>query len=98
MHPSAALATAQICIGFLPGLPVALQDPLHSPGIFWKEIVRVGNTQKIITTTGQNTFDEVVSVRKCSQPNERLRQLLDILKAKHKPFKKIKSVVHKPPS
>lgn len=63
----------------------------------WKEIVRIGSTQKIITTTGQNTFDEVISVRKCSQPSEQLKQLFDILKVKHKPFKKIKSVVLKPP-
>lgn len=63
----------------------------------WKEIVRIGNTQKMVTTSGQNTFDQVVTVRKCSEPNENLKKILDILKAKHRPFKKIKSVVHKPP-
>lgn len=63
----------------------------------WKEIVRIGNTQKIITTSGQNTFDQITSVRKCSEPSEQLKKLFDILKAKYKPFKKIKYVVHKPP-
>ena len=62
----------------------------------WQEIVRIANTQKIITTSGQNTFDKIISVRKCSEPNQKHKQLLDILKAKHKPFKKLKSVVHKP--
>ena len=61
----------------------------------WPEIVRIGNTQKVITTTGSNTFDKKVSVRKCSQPNEKLKAIYDILKANYKPFKKRKSVVHK---
>ena len=63
----------------------------------WQEIVRIGNTQKMITTSGQNTFDQIISVRKCSEPEPKLKQILDILKAKPRPFKKIKSVVHKPP-
>jgi len=61
----------------------------------WSEIVRIGNTQKVITTTGTNTFDKMVTVRKCSQPNEKLKTIYDILKANYKPFKKRKSVVHK---
>lgn len=73
------------------------QFKAHQINSSWQEIVRIGNTQKIITTSGQNTFDEIISVRKCSEPNDQLKQLLDILKAKHKPFKKLKSVVHKPP-
>ena len=62
-----------------------------------QEIVRIGNTQKMVTTSGQNTFDQVVTVRKCSEHNENQKKILDIIKAKHRPFKKIKSVVHKPP-
>lgn len=61
----------------------------------WKEIVRIGNTQKVITTTGTNTFDRTVVVRKCSQPNANLAAIYDILKSKYKPFIKRKSVVHK---
>lgn len=61
----------------------------------WTEIIRIGNTQKIITTTGQNTFDKKVSIRKCSEPGEKLKQLFDILKMPPRPFKKRKSVVHK---
>ena len=70
---------------------------LKSHGInhSWTEIVRIGNTQKIITTSGQNTFDKTVTVRKCTQPNEKLSQLLGLLKIPPKPFGKRKSVVHK---
>ena len=41
----------------------------HNINSCWSEIVRIGNTQKVITTTGTNTFDKMVTVRKCSQPN-----------------------------
>jgi transposase len=61
----------------------------------WSEIVRIANTQKVITTTGQNTFDKLVSIRKCSIPNKNLQIIYDILQCKHQPFRKRKSVVHK---
>ena len=61
----------------------------------WSEIVRIGNTQKMITTTGTNTFDKTVSIRKCSQPNEKLKTIYNILNANYRPFRKRKSVVHK---
>ena len=40
----------------------------------WQEIVRIGNTQKIITTHGINAAGVVIGVRKCSEPNEQLYQ------------------------
>jgi len=67
----------------------------HKINRCWSEIVRIGNTQKVVTTTGTNTFDKTVTVRKCSQPNEKLKAIYDILKTNYKPFKKRKSVVHK---
>lgn len=62
----------------------------------WTEIVRIGNTQKMITTTGQNATGKIISVRKCSQPTEKLKKVYEILEIKHKAFHKRKSVVHKP--
>jgi transposase len=67
----------------------------HQINSNWTEIVRIANTQKVITTTGQNTFDRKVSIRKCSMPNKNLQHILDKLKLKHQPFRKRKSVVHK---
>jgi len=61
----------------------------------WKEIVRIGNTQKVITTSGTNTYDKTITVRKCSLPNNALKRIQDILKIDHRPFVKKKSVVHK---
>ena len=44
----------------------------HNINSSWQEIIRIGNTQKIITTTGTNTAGVAISVRKCSEPNEQL--------------------------
>ncbi|KEO73046.1 IS1634 family transposase [Anditalea andensis] len=62
----------------------------------WKEIVRIGNTQKVITTSGINTYDKTITTRKCTVPNRNLKEIYDILQTKHRPFTKRKSVVHKP--
>jgi transposase len=76
-----------------------IRHQLKAKGICndWREITRIANTQKIITTSGQNTFDTIIEVRKCSEPNDNLKEIYDILNIKHKPFRKQKSVVHKPP-
>ncbi len=62
----------------------------------WKEIVRIGNTQKVITTSGYNKANKEIIVRKCSLPEIKLRKLHAALNIKQRPFTKLKSVVHKP--
>ena len=59
----------------------------------WREIVRIGNTQKVITTSGTNTYDKIITTRKCSQSNDNLKNIYKVLKTKHQPFTKRKSVV-----
>ena len=61
----------------------------------WSEIVRIANTQKIVTTSGQNAYDKIVTVRKCTQPIEKLKHIYQALNIHPRPFKKQKSVVHK---
>ena len=61
----------------------------------WREIVRTMNTQKAVTTLAQNIQDEVIIIRRCSEPNQNVRKLYDALKYKYAPFVKRKSVVHK---
>ena len=99
-HRNDASTMAHLHLGILAyWLVNTIRHQLKGQGINsgWQEIVRIGNTQKMITTSGQNTFDQVVTVRKCSEPDENLKKILEILKAKYRPFKKTKSVVHKPP-
>ncbi len=67
----------------------------HGINSNWQEIVRIGNTQKIITTQGTNSAGIIIGIRKCSEPGEQLRNIQSILLLKPKPFTKRKSVVHK---
>lgn len=68
------------------------KEGIHSG---WREIVRTMNTQKAVTTLAQNTDDEIIMIRRCSEPNQSVRKLYDALKYKYAPFVKKKSVVHK---
>ena len=70
---------------------------LKKNGIYsgWREIVHIMNTQKAITTLAQNHVEEVIKIRLCSKPNQKLIQLHDALKYKYATIKKKKSVVHK---
>ncbi len=61
----------------------------------WREIVRTMNTQKAVTTTAQNADDQAITIRRCSEPNPKVRAIYDALKYKNAPFIKRKSVVHK---
>jgi hypothetical protein len=68
------------------------KEGIHSG---WREIVRTMNTQKAVTTLAQNNHEEVIMIRRCSEPNQQVRKLYDALKYKYAPFIKRKSVVHK---
>lgn len=61
----------------------------------WSEIVRIGNTQKIVETIGQNTYNKYIQIKRCTDPNEGLKKIYDALCIKHHPYTKRKSVVHK---
>jgi transposase len=68
------------------------QEGIHSS---WREIIRTMNTQKAVTTLAQNNHEEVIMIRRCSEPSQPVRKLYDALKYKYAPFVKRKSVVHK---
>lgn len=61
----------------------------------WQEIIRITNTQKLVTTSGQNTFDEIISVRRCTEPQPKVKEIYHALGFRNYPFVKRKSVVHK---
>ncbi len=60
-----------------------------------KEIVRITNTQKAVTSLALNHVEEVIKRQHCSVPNQKTIQLYDALKFKYAPFRKKKSVAHK---
>lgn len=59
----------------------------------WKEIVRIMNTQKCITTTIGNIDGHKISIRKCTEPTQKVKQIYDIMGYKTVPFYRKKSVV-----
>ncbi len=98
-HKSDAGTLAHLHLGLLAYWIVnTVRCKLKAHGIInqWNEIVRIGSTQKIITTHGTNTAGIVIGVRKCSEPCEQLKNIQSILLMKPKPFTKRKSEVHKP--
>jgi transposase len=97
-HKSDAGTLAHLHLGILAyWLVNTIRCKLKANGInsHWPEIVRIGNTQKIITTHGTNRAGYLIGIRKCSDPPEELKKIQSILLIKHKPFTKRKSVVHK---
>jgi len=63
--------------------------------IDWKEIVRIANTQKMITTTAKNINQNNVYIRKCSEPEAKIKIIYSALNYKSKPKIKQKFVVLK---
>lgn len=37
------------------------------------------NTQKVVTTTAQNDLENIISIRKCSDPNQNVKKIYDPL-------------------
>lgn len=98
-HKKDASTLAHLNLGLLAyWLVNTIRQKLKAQGInhSWKEIIRIGNTQKVITTSGTNMADHIVEVRKCSEPNANLKVLIQALNIKSRPFTKLKSVVHRP--
>jgi hypothetical protein len=59
----------------------------------WREIVRIMNTQKCVTTSVENIKDEIVSIRQCTEPNKQVNRIYDLMNYKHYPFTRKKSAV-----
>lgn len=61
----------------------------------WREIVRIMSTHKMVTTSVVNTDNELIEIRKCSEPEKRVRDIYRLLGYDTRPFikKRRKSVV-----
>lgn len=62
----------------------------------WLDIVRIMNTQKIVTATMENEYDQQIIIRQCSEPAEEVTKIYTALQYKSKPFTRRKSVVPLP--
>ena len=59
----------------------------------WRNIVRIMNTQKEVTTTMKCESGETIMIKKCSTPTAEAKQIYDALGYKHNPYFMKKSVV-----
>jgi hypothetical protein len=59
----------------------------------WRELVRIMNTHKCVTTSVTNDKGQRISVRCCSKPETKVTLLYDALKMKHAPFMHKKTVL-----
>jgi len=98
-HKSDEATQAHLHLGLLAYWVVnTVRYKLKQSGINWqwREIVRQMNTQKCVTTVVQNTREQWISIRKCSEPEDKVMRIYDALKYKYAPFIRKKSVVPKP--
>ena len=61
----------------------------------WKEVLRIANTQKLVTTAIKDDQENNIVIKKCSEPNTKLQEIYKALKYKPKPFGMKKFVVPK---
>lgn len=95
-HKTDEATMAHLHLGLLAyQLASTLRFQLKQQGITheWKEIVRIMNTQKMVTTNLVNTDDERISIRKCSTPEPKVQAIYKALGYEQKPFIRRKSVV-----
>ncbi len=95
-HKTDAAAMAHLHLGLLAYWVVnTIRHQLKQKGIKneWKDIVRMMNTQKLVTTTMENDCNQQILIRQCSEPEEQVKKIYEALKYKTKPFNKTKSVV-----
>jgi hypothetical protein len=74
---------------------VRYQLKQHETNFQWREIVRIMNTQKAVTTVSQNRYDQVIISIRTSDPSPKVQDIYDRLRYKAKPYSKRKFVVHK---
>jgi len=67
----------------------------HNIRCDWREIRRIMNTQKVVTTCVENDKNQIIRIRKCSKPTEKVKLIYDALQYKYAPFVRKKSVVNK---
>jgi hypothetical protein len=58
----------------------------------WRDLVRIMNTQKIVTTTMTDEYGQQITIRQCSEPTQEVNAIYNALCFKPKPFSRKKSV------
>lgn len=61
----------------------------------WQEIMRIANTQKLVTTEIKDVLENTIEIKKCSEPSQKLKEIYLVLNYKKQPFVRKKFVVPK---
>ena len=95
-HKTDAAAMAHLHLGLLAYCVVnTIRYQLKQKGIKneWRDIVRIMNAQKLVTTTMENDCQQQIIIRQYSEPTEDVKEIYNALKYKTKSFSRQKSVV-----
>ena len=95
-HKTDTASMAHLHLGLLAYTIVnTIRHQLKGQGINneWRDIVRMMNTQKMVTTTMINQYQQKIIIRQCSEPNANVDKIYRALGYKFKPFKQRKFVV-----
>jgi DDE family transposase len=95
-HKTDAASMAHLHLGLLAYWVVnTIRYQLKQQGINneWRDILRIMNTQKMVTTTMQNNRNEQICIRQCSEPEANVQAIYKAMNYKQIPFSKRKFVV-----
>ena len=95
-HKTEQAGMAHLHLGLLAYWVVnTIRHQLKQKGIKneWRDITRIMNTQKMVTTTMKNEYEQEIVVRQCSEPDARVSLIYQALNYKPKPFSRKKFVV-----
>ncbi len=95
-HKTDEAAMAHLHLGLLAyWLVSTVRHQLKQKGFTssWREIIRIMNTQKCVTTSIVNIEKETILIRKCTDPDNKVKQIYDVMNYKYAPFWRKKSVV-----
>jgi hypothetical protein len=95
-HKTDAATMAHLNLGLLAYTIVnTIRYQLKQKGIHneWKDLTRIMNTQKMVTTTMVNKQQQTVIIRQFSEPIAQVQDIYTALHFKPKPFRQLKFVV-----
>lgn len=95
-HKTEQASMAHLHLGLLAYWVVnTIRHQLKQKGIGneWRDITRIMNSQKMVTTTMKNEYEQEIIIRQCSEADVEVQRIYQALNYKPKPFSRRKFVV-----
>ncbi|MDR0574809.1 MAG: hypothetical protein LBG96_12415, partial [Tannerella sp.] len=97
-HKTDEATEAHLHLGLLAYWVVnTIRHKLKSSGFnsSWKEVNRIMHTRKCVTTTVVDVKEQVIAIRRCTEPTPKVKIIYDALRYRYAPFIRKKSVAPK---